>query len=221
MVTDSALETRVDRFVGELITRIFSNIRIGLTLRIKDVNVQATSDLFARRANAFHKAQVDRQFETVLGLKVLSTEKWLEPLVSSFVEKNVTLIKSIPADSLKKVEDMVRHTVERGVSTEALIQNIVDEFGLARNRAHLIARDQIAKYLGKMTELRQKDVGVTEYIWSTSKDERVRPKHAAVDGQKFSWDDPPAVGSKGEKYHPGQDYQCRCVALPVLDQFFQ
>ncbi|MDD0884230.1 phage head morphogenesis protein, partial [Xylella fastidiosa subsp. multiplex] len=35
-----------------------------------------------------------------------------------------------------------------------------------------------------------------------------REDHAAHDGTVFRWSDPPATG------HPGQDYNCRCVAIP-------
>ena len=38
----------------------------------------------------------------------------------------------------------------------------------------------------------------------------LKQKHAALEGQTFSWVAPPEVG------HPGEDFQCRCVALPVL-----
>ena len=114
---------------------------------------------------------------------------------------------------------MVRTTVERGVATSTLEEDIIDQFGTAKSRAHLIARDQISKFNGKLHELRQREAGVSKYTWSTSKDERVRDKHRAVDGKVFSWDDPPPVGNNGERLHPGEDYQCRCVALPVLEEF--
>ena len=64
--------------------------------------------------------------------------------------------------------------------------------------------------------MRQKEAGVTEYIWQTAGDERVRPNHRSKDGKKFKWSNPPA-----DTGHPGQDYQCRCVAEPVLDDFFE
>jgi SPP1 gp7 family putative phage head morphogenesis protein len=55
---------------------------------------------------------------------------------------------------------------------------------------------------------------VEEYVWSTSRDERVRPSHSAKDGKRFKWNDPPS-----DTGHPGNEIQCRCVAIPVLDDF--
>lgn len=48
----------------------------------------------------------------------------------------------------------------------------------------------------------------THYIWRTRGDDKVRPSHAANNGQIFAWDDPPPTG------HPGEDYGCRCTAEP-------
>lgn len=62
---------------------------------------------------------------------------------------------------------------------------------------------------------RQLSVGITQYRWSTSGDERVCQHCAANDGKTFTWLHPTKIG------HPGQcskciDGYCRCVALPVF-----
>lgn len=44
------------------------------------------------------------------------------------------------------------------------------------------------------------------YIWHTQEDDKVRPEHAANDGQVFDWNNPPPTGN------PGDDYGCRCWA---------
>lgn len=48
----------------------------------------------------------------------------------------------------------------------------------------------------------------THYIWRTRNDGKVRPSHAANDGEFFAWDERPPTG------HPGEDYGCRCTAEP-------
>ena len=46
----------------------------------------------------------------------------------------------------------------------------------------------------------------------------MRDSHRHLNGKRFSWNDPPVVDARtGRRCHPGQDYQCRCVALPVFD----
>jgi len=207
------------RGYAELITRTISDVRVGISKQITIETIQGQANGMAYKVNSFNKVQFNKQFQSVLGINPLLSERWLEPLVSSFTETNVGLIKSIPEQFLGKVEQMVRATVERGVSTEALTGQIFDEFDVTRSRAHLIARDQVSKFNSSLHEVRQKSAGVTKYIWSTSRDERVRPRHAAMDGKTVSWDDPPPVGNNGERLHVGQDFQCRCVSLPQLDEF--
>jgi len=216
MRIDSAHIDMITSF-GELITRTISEIRINIALRMPNISIQSKASDIAHRVAIFNKNQLDRQFKSVLGINPLVSERWLEPHVSAFVEKNVSLIKSITEEHLTKIEQMVRHTVERGVSTSTLEEEIYAQFEVTNSRAHLIARDQISKYNGKLTELRQTGAGVKEYIWSTSKDERVRSRHAAVDGQTFSWSEPgPPVGNNGEHLHPGEDFQCIPSDVKIL-----
>jgi SPP1 gp7 family putative phage head morphogenesis protein len=57
---------------------------------------------------------------------------------------------------------------------------------------------------------RQTELGVKQYTWRTSLDERVRPEHQEREGEVFSWAKPPKDG------HPGQPINCRCTADPDL-----
>ena len=64
-----------------------------------------------------------------------------------------------------------------------------------------------------INELRQRDLGIRQYVWRSRDDGKVRSSHAQYDDQVFSWDDPP------EGCHPGQAFNCRCHAEPfVQDQ---
>lgn len=74
-------------------------------------------------------------------------------------------------------------------------------------------RTAFVEYLRRGTPIRLslKQAGITDrYVWRTRRDERVRPSHRMNDGRIFSWSDPPATG------HPGDDYNCRCEAVPFV-----
>lgn len=204
---------KLDQTYGEIITRRIRDIQLGIALQIPLSQLKLRSEDQANDISRFNRRQFDRQVKTVLGVNPLLNETYLEPQVQSFVERNAALIKDIPDQSLARVETKLRTGIEAGESLKTLTETVKNELGIAKNRAKLIARDQTNKFMGKLTELRQTSLGVEEYIWSTSRDERVRSAHAARDGKKFSWDDPPSDG------HPGQAIQCRCVAIPVLDEF--
>ena len=68
-------------------------------------------------------------------------------------------------------------------------------------------------FAGLINELRQRGLGIRQYVWRSRDDGKVRSSHAHYDDQVFSWDDPPEGG------HPGQAFNCRCHAEPyVQDQ---
>ena len=129
---------------------------------------------------------------------------------------NVDLIKTIPKTALVDMQNIVLDGWRQGITNTAIGQQIKEAYGIHRRRAHFIARDQMAKLNADLSQAQQQDAGVKEYIWSTSGDERVRERHEELDGKRFSWNDPPEV-APGRHCHPGQDYQCRCVSLPVFN----
>jgi SPP1 gp7 family putative phage head morphogenesis protein len=125
--------------------------------------------------------------------------------------QNVELITSIPDQYLNKVRQTVFEGVGKGERYEIVAERIQHVADVTESRAKLIARDQVSKMNGSFNEARQTSIGIDKYVWSTSHDERVRDSHSENDGKVFSWSDPPETG------HPGEDIQCRCVALPYFD----
>ena len=135
----------------------------------------------------------------------------ISKVLNKHVDANVELIKSIPEQYLQKVKDKVMANVQRGQRFESIVADIQKLGDVTESRARLIARDQTSKMNGAFNEARQRAIGINKYVWVTSNDERVREEHAANEGEIFSWDNPPETG------HPGEDYQCRCVAQPYID----
>ena len=212
MVAQFQQEIRIDTY-GETISRDINDIRVGVAIQIPDPSIANQADLQALGISDFQKAQLTRQIQTVLGINPIIEDAFLDAQVTAFVERNVALIKNIPDQSLARVETVIRTQIERGASAKEITALVQKELGIAKNRAKLIARDQTNKFMGKITELRQQSLGITEYTWSTSRDERVRELHRTKDGDTFSWDKPPA-----DTGHPGTEIQCRCVAIPVLEE---
>jgi SPP1 gp7 family putative phage head morphogenesis protein len=137
---------------------------------------------------------------------------------AQFVRANVRLITSLGEQAKAEVEGIVSEATTGGLRVEALADRIEERFGVLRSRAELIARDQTLTLNGQLAAAAQREAGVTRYRWSSSRDERVREGHAALEGQICSWDDPPVVDEKtGERGHPGEPIQCRCVAIALVE----
>jgi SPP1 gp7 family putative phage head morphogenesis protein len=114
------------------------------------------------------------------------------------------------ATSVRDVFDSPEWTI--GKRWEDLRDALIDKGDISERHAELIARDQTLKLNGAINQSRQQAAGVDSYVWSTSGDERVRDEHAELDGETFSWASPPPPG------HPGEDFQCRCIAIPVIPE---
>lgn len=158
----------------------------------------------------FNRQQFHAVFRSVFGVDIFTTEPFLADLLAAWEAENIKLIKSIPSQYLDQLHGKIVAAVRAGRPSSELAEFIRETFDLPRNRAKLIARDQIGKLNGQLTMARQKNIGVESYVWRTSLDERVREEHKAREGEKFSWDEPPKDG------HPGNPINCRCSAEAVF-----
>lgn len=190
----------------------------------KDMDEFGLYDRVEAMANLTRKLSIKewkKQVKATLGIELADdyyTGELFQKLLRQWVDDNVDLIKTIPQDSLSKMRKLVLEGYRTGSTTTDIVKEIQRIYGMDRRHARLIARDQIAKLNSAITRQQQEDAGVTEYIWSTSGDERVRDSHRHLNGKRFRWDDPPVVDeATGRRCNPGEDYQCRCVALAVFD----
>lgn len=127
-------------------------------------------------------------------------------------DANIKLVEDAHRAYAQQVRELVGDPQNLGMRVEELRAKILERGNVSVSRAELIARDQTLKLHGQITATRQTRAGVQSYTWSTSRDERVRDEHAALEGQTFSWNSPPEPG------HPGEDFQCRCVAIPNVEE---
>lgn len=200
---------RADDFISRLnsiMLFIEKAIQPTIDRTIKD------ADETGLKINRFNHQQFNKVTESVLGIDLFMGEPWLLDQLKLFSSQNAQLIRSLPEQELSRVSGVVERGLQEGKRYSDLAQEIQKSFGITERRATLIARDQTKKLNSSLTKLRQQEAGVTEYIWQTSGDERVRETHRANNGKKFAWNKPPSKTG-----HPGDDVNCRCVAIPVLE----
>jgi SPP1 gp7 family putative phage head morphogenesis protein len=132
-------------------------------------------------------------------------------VVSHFRAWNVQLMADAGRDYAASVGAILDDPASWGLRVEELATQIEERGGVSESHAELIARDQTLKLNGQVNQYRQQAAGVDAYIWSGSLDERERETHLAHEGEKIAW-----VNAPADTGHPGQDIQCRCVAMPVI-----
>ena len=190
----------------------FDNLRKGYA----GINIQAqiVANSFVEGADSTNKRSFYKAMESAVGVDLGSIvqNEGLEDILVATTRENVSLIKSIPEEYFKKIETAVFTGTTQGSTAGSMISQIRKINGDNAKRAKLIARDQSSKLNSALSQQRQQNLGIEEYIWRTSGDERVREDHKRNNGKIFRWDSPPKKTG-----HPGQDIQCRCVAQAILN----
>ena len=170
---------------------------------------------FVSRGDAQNHTEVSTNLKNQTGIDLsayLRNSPNIAERVNTLTAGNIQLIKSIRSQYLDKVQNAVMQAMVRGSLNKDLAAQIKDLGKTTEKRAMFIARDQSSKLNAALTQARHEEVGIKKYMWSTSGDERVRESHAEKDGQIFEYANPPA-----DTGHPGHDFNCRCVQIPVLD----
>jgi SPP1 gp7 family putative phage head morphogenesis protein len=166
-----------------------------------------------------HARQMSREMHRQLAFAPIGEE------TRALMETQVGLIKSLPLDAAQRVHETTLAALETGQRYAARTPEIEEALARAHpaathkwltNRATLIARTETARTASVLVQARAEHIGVTHYQWQAVMDARTRESHARLDGRVFAWDDPPLSDPPDHHSHPGQIWNCRCVAMPIL-----
>ena len=134
-------------------------------------------------------------------------------LLEAFRSRNVSSIVTVGEETKMRLDGALKRFGNLHVND--LTAKLLEVADVSRARARFWARDQTLKLAAAVTRAKHESLGIVEYVWRTSGDGTVRPSHDALDGKTFRYDDPPETGTG--THNPGEDYQCRCHADPVLE----
>lgn len=169
------------------------------------------------KINKFSGEILENQVKKMVGTTIFVSEPWLNDRMAAFVKENVDLITKWP-DALKtQAEEIIMRGARTGTAPSEIESELRDRIDVVEGRYDMIARDQVNKFNGQLSRIRHEDLGITRYTWDTSHDERVRPMHRELEGEVFSYDDPPITNPQGERNNPGEDYNCRCADIPYIE----
>ena len=157
------------------------------------------------------------QLSTTIGKELRSTmaESAVGAVARQLQREQVELIKSLPLEAGLRAQKLAQEAMMGGKRAAEVAQELDRTTEVTESRATLIARTEIAKANASLTQARAQYVGATHYIWRTAEDGDVRESHSAMNGKIFRFDQPPAVEGEGN-HGPGEIYNCRCFAEPVI-----
>lgn len=134
-------------------------------------------------------------------------EQSLRPYIEEFTGKMIGELRGIVAGNARA-----------GYRFDNLVDRIENRYSVSRSKAEFLARNETSNFMSKVREARFGDAGVTEYVWDTAGDTEVREGHRELNGRTFTFAGkaPARYMSSGKPCNPGEDFNCRCVANPVM-----
>ena len=177
---------------------------------------------------------LDKQFSSTvtkdLSVPIDKTPYMQEALRKNYIENLDLSIRKLYSESVQRLRTKVYKNVEEGFRATKLVPIIQGEKNISYRHALFIAKQETSLLVSKYREARYTHAGLKRYKWLTSEDSRVRPNaearktghtsnnHRRLNLRIFSWTDPPIVDSAtGRKCNPGEDFGCRCLALPIIE----
>lgn len=150
---------------------------------------------------------------------VKSMTRPIKPIVEKANRENVEGSAELFAqEETKRLREEIEKWVLSGKSRTGLRDMLEARLGVSRDRATFIARQETALVTSTYKQAQYMNAGIKKYIWRAVMDDRTRHDHEILDGDEFSWDNPPVINLKTQvRGHPGFDWQCRCVAEPIVE----
>ena len=216
-----------------VVNPLFRNLRTGLNeaqsirqahAALNGITLPATSiplieqdvDQYFKKLDKQNNQEMYRSFRDALGVDIRQELAIVDTTatLNQFRRENIDLIRTIPSTLHQDLyERMTTTFAEKPFSRAAMGKLVREQYGASGYNARRLARDQTSKATGQFNKVRQTGVGIEQYKWRTSQDNRVRPSHAAHEGKLFDWENPPAGTG-----HPGTDVNCRCSGQPEVPE---
>ena len=180
--------------VGDAVTQIVGDLTAQFNGTVKAIDVVAVSPEVTPAIAKALDADLTRN---------------LDLPVKNFLEHEIIELRQLVADNV----------FEHGARTDRLVDVIQARWGVTKRKAAFLADQETSLLVSKFREQRYLAIGSRRYKWSTSHDDLVRHDHKLLNDTIQFWDLKPITNRKtGARNHPGEDFRCRCVAMPIFDE---
>ncbi len=141
-------------------------------------------------------------------------------VISEDYQNNMELyIKDWTQKSIKELRQKMRGHSFSGLRYDGMIKEIQRSYDVSANKAKFLARQETSLLMTSFKYERYQEAAINQYKWRCvvgTPRHPVRPMHKKLDGKIFSFDNPPVTSPNGDRNNPGRDFNCRCVAVPIV-----
>jgi len=144
-------------------------------------------------------------------------------LAKDFKNKVMPACRDFGFEEIAKMRKDMKGLILGGRPRQELRDFIEGRLEIDKTRARFIARQETALLTVEYKKIQYVNAGVNKYQWVTVGDHIVRTTpnggHAALNKNEYTWDSPPSAEHfcTGKECHPGEDYNCRCQAKPIVE----
>lgn len=151
--------------------------------------------------------------EKVTGIssKAIAQQAGVGPQINALIAETQEWVKKLRDDNLAYFTNNTLRTMAEGRSLSEVSAEYSAEASTRKNHAKFIARNQTANFNGLSSKIRAQKLGITQAVWVTARDEKVRHSHNAREGKIYNLDEGLYSSTDGKALYPGTDYNCRCV----------
>lgn len=131
-------------------------------------------------------------------------------VAQDIVYRQIQLMKSLPLEASDRVMEIQQRAIQaviNGERPDQLYEEIMASGNVAASRAQLIARTEIGRATGALTQARALAVGSEGYWWRIE-GTGTRPSHRKMKDKFVRWDNPPTLDSMTG--HAGCLPNCKC-----------
>ncbi len=180
------------------------------------------------------KINLSKVFDSTIYKTEKKIEKTLQkiqvrPNLTDSMKKKISLeynedmkkyIQDWSEKEIKKLRANIAENAFSGKRYEGVIDQIQQSYGVSQAKAKFLARQETNLYVTKLQETLYTEAGIQKYKWTCvvgSVGHEVRHSHSILNGKVFRWDSPPVVNENGDRKNPGEDFGCRCYAIPQVE----
>ncbi len=205
----------------------YANVFLGLSKkaqrsilnRFNDDRLDKIVKDFLNKVNKANQKSTYESAVSALGIdsKALIAKEALTPEFNALTAETQVWIKKLRDETLEQFQANSLRAMTMGLD----LDGVIGEFDLVKskrkNAAELTARTQIASYNGLATKLRAQNLGITQAVWVTARDERARQCHKVRDGKVYDLDTGLFSSCDGKTLYPGTDFNCRCTSKNIIE----
>jgi hypothetical protein len=118
-------------------------------------------------------------------LDMLLSAGEVQETLSTFMARNVALVRNVSDQAQGRISDAVFRGYERRAPVRDVAKEIREATGMGRDRAIRVAADQASKLSSQLDRERQAEAGLTQFKWRHSGKVHPRSWHRARDGKVY------------------------------------